>query len=80
MLVGRIWVSLTFKPELLQRGADMSELLDELSTTCQLCRRLHIDCDTCPCVQRLGHWVIEGCDHCRTRDDTSGADSAMATG
>jgi hypothetical protein len=49
-------------------GGDMAELLDELVTTCNMCGRLHIDCDMCPCVLRLGYWVIDGCEHCETRN------------
>jgi hypothetical protein len=56
----------------------MPQPLDELVTTCHLCGRLHIDCDTCPCVLRLGHWVIDGCDHCASRDDPAGTDTAVA--
>lgn len=54
----------------------VAELLDELRTTCDMCGRLHIDCDTCPCVLRLGYWVIDGCEHCASRDDAAGTDGA----
>jgi hypothetical protein len=51
----------------------MAELMDELQTACLMCGRLHIDSDTCSCVRRLGYWVIDGCDHCASRDEAENA-------
>lgn len=51
----------------------MAELFDELSVACSMCGRLHIDCDSCPCIAPLGLWVIDGCHHCMSRDGQAGA-------
>jgi hypothetical protein len=55
-----------------------ADLLDELSTSCHLCGRLHIDCDNCSCVRRLGFWTIDGCNHCESRGDLTASPPTAA--